>query len=80
MDLEAAIRELRTVDPETLVPEVSTQALDGLKFTACLPQDLAKRVLQMRMSDVPAERKVLEEPVRFVTAVEARDSVGKDAR
>lgn len=41
---------------------------------------IALRVLQMRMSDVPAVRKVLEEPVRFVTAVEARDSVGKDAR
>jgi len=32
------------------------------------------------MSDVPAVRKVLDEPVRFVTAVEVRDSVGKDAR
>jgi len=66
MELEAAIRELRATPPETLLPEVSAKALEGLKFSACLPGELAIRVLQMRMTDFPAVRNVLAEPARFV--------------
>jgi ATP-dependent Lhr-like helicase len=74
VELEAAIRKLRQVSPETLLPEVSFKALEGLKFTACLPEELARRVLQVRMTDVPAVGKVLAEPVRFVNLGEGSSS------
>jgi ATP-dependent helicase Lhr and Lhr-like helicase len=66
VDIEAAVRALRDVSAETLWPEVSAKALEGLKFSACLPPDLATRVLQTRMTDFPGIRKVLSEPVRFI--------------
>ena len=60
------LQELRAVAAEELLPEVSDKAVDGLKFNACLPPSLARRVLQMRMTDFPAARRVLEEPVVVV--------------
>jgi ATP-dependent helicase Lhr and Lhr-like helicase len=65
--LEGLLRELRDVPAETLLPQVSDDAVDGLKFTACLPKELARQVLQMRMMDVPAVERVQAEPVGFVT-------------
>jgi ATP-dependent helicase Lhr and Lhr-like helicase len=69
-EVESAIRELRGTPPETLRPEVSDKALDGLKFTACLPEGLARQVMQMRMTDVRGSEAVLGEPVRFVTNIQ----------
>jgi ATP-dependent Lhr-like helicase len=65
--LEGLLHELREVPPETMLPQVSDDALDGLKFTACLPKDQARSVLQMRMMDVPSVRRVQLEPVRYVS-------------
>ena len=64
--VEVALRELRSTSAETLVPEVSDRALEGLKFTACLPEGLARRVLQRRMMDVAGVEKILAEPARLV--------------
>ena len=61
-----AIHAIRALDAETLVPEVTTKALEGLKFSACLPPELASRVLQRRMADSDAVRRVLAEPARLV--------------
>jgi ATP-dependent helicase Lhr and Lhr-like helicase len=67
-ELEGLLRELRDVPAEALLPQVSDDdALDGLKFTACLPKELARQVLQMRMMDVPAVERVQAEPVGFVS-------------
>jgi ATP-dependent helicase Lhr and Lhr-like helicase len=65
--VETALRGLRSVPAEDLVPDVSVKATEGLKFNACLPMDLATRVLQMRTADYPAVRRVVAEPVRFIT-------------
>ncbi|MBA2558138.1 MAG: ATP-dependent helicase, partial [Chloroflexi bacterium] len=65
-EVEAAIRAMREMPAEAFVPEVSATALEGLKFTACLPEELARRVLQMRMMDVAGVERVLGEPVRWV--------------
>lgn len=73
-DLEAALRGLRSTPAETLVPDVSAKAIEGLKFNACLPMDLATRVLQMRTTDEPAVRRVLAESVRFVTSAPGKPS------
>ena len=61
-----AIHAIRALDAETFVPEVTAKALEGLKFSACLPPELASRVLQRRMADGDAVRRVLAEPVRLV--------------
>jgi hypothetical protein len=62
----SAIHTIRALDAETLVPEVTTKALEGLKFSACLPPELATRVLQRRMADSDAVRRVLSQPVQLV--------------
>jgi ATP-dependent Lhr-like helicase len=45
---------------------VSDEAIRELKFSACLPQDLARRALELRLADAHAIRRTLAEPVRFV--------------
>lgn len=47
-------------------PEVSLEALEGLKFSAALPFDIAARVLAARMSDPVAAANVVEAPIRVV--------------
>nr|WP_291980663.1 DEAD/DEAH box helicase [Luteitalea sp.] len=61
-----AIHAIRATDAETLVPDVAKKALEGLKFSACLPADLATRVLQQRMADVDGVKRILAEPVTLV--------------
>jgi ATP-dependent Lhr-like helicase len=63
-----AIHAIRALDAETFVPEVTQKALEGLKFSACLPPELASRVLQRRMTDSDAVRRVLAEPAQLVAA------------
>ncbi|SCL29753.1 ATP-dependent helicase Lhr and Lhr-like helicase [Micromonospora nigra] len=49
------------------LPEVNDRALAGLKFSAALPERLARATLAARLADLPAAAAVLDEPVRFVT-------------
>jgi ATP-dependent Lhr-like helicase len=49
-----------------ITPPVSEQALDGLKFSECLPPELATRVVQARFSDAGGVAEVLERPMRIV--------------
>ena len=51
-----AIEELGTRDPGTLLPTVSPEALEGMKFSDCLPPALAVHVLGMRNRDPMAVR------------------------
>jgi len=56
---------------EELVPvdvHSALQTVNGLKFSECLPLDLAINMLQHRMQDKAATRQLLNEPVRFVVA------------
>ncbi|WP_233604436.1 DEAD/DEAH box helicase [Micromonospora sp. HM5-17] len=48
------------------LPDVDEDALSGLKFTAALPQRLARATLAARLADLPAAIQVLREPTRFV--------------
>ncbi|MGE3841407.1 MAG: DEAD/DEAH box helicase [Vicinamibacterales bacterium] len=66
--LEALLHALREVPQETLLPEGSDQAIQGLKFNACLPPALATMVLQLRMSDPKALGAVVGQRLRFVVA------------
>jgi ATP-dependent Lhr-like helicase len=65
-DIEGHIAELRRADPGSLLPGINADAIMGLKFSDCLPRDLAHRMLQVRATDVGGLRTVLSETVRFV--------------
>ena len=59
--------EMRCADVTGFTTPVSDKTIDDLKFSVCLPRHLAKKELELRMSDPAAIREVLEAPVRFVT-------------
>ncbi|MEV6602414.1 DEAD/DEAH box helicase [Actinoplanes sp. NPDC051346] len=65
----AAWREL-TVDASArlCLPEVSRKALDGLKFSAALPERLAMATLAARLANLTGAEQVLAESSRFVVA------------
>jgi ATP-dependent Lhr-like helicase len=47
---------------------VSEETVDKLKFSVCLPRDLAVRMLETRLTDHEAVRRVLCEPVHSVSS------------
>jgi ATP-dependent Lhr-like helicase len=63
---EDQIRRLSDVPPGQIMPQADEQALDGLKFSECLPRELAIHVVQTRLSDVEGVAAILERPVRIV--------------
>jgi ATP-dependent Lhr-like helicase len=65
-DLHARIRQLRPEDLVDALP-VPDDAIDALKFSACLPRGMAQRILRRRLADVTGARQVLVEPIRAVT-------------
>jgi len=66
-DLDRAIRALREADPASLQPPVSDDAIRELKFSECLPTNLARRTLANRSRDVDGLRSVLRQPLSFVS-------------
>ena len=50
-DLERALDELAAGDPALLRTPVEDEAIDKLKFSACLPRDLATEELEERLTD-----------------------------
>jgi ATP-dependent Lhr-like helicase len=62
---------LHAVAADTIAVElpVSDDAIDGLKFSTCVPKDLARRMLERRLHDARAVRTVLAEPLRLVGVV-----------
>jgi ATP-dependent Lhr-like helicase len=64
--VEHQIQGLREAHPGGLEPPVDEQAVDGLKFSECLPLMLATRVVQSRLSDSRSVGEVLLQPVRVV--------------
>ncbi len=66
-DLVALVQELGQRDPSSMTPVIEEDALEGLKFSACLPRELGLAVLAARMQDVPATREVLSQPMRIIS-------------
>ena len=64
--LDAAVRQIREQDPAGMLPSIDPAAIDGLKFSHCLPGELAVQMLEQRLQDRDAIRQVLNERVRFV--------------
>lgn len=65
-DLRARLRQLRAEDLAGAL-YIPDEAVEGLKFSVCLPAWLAQRTLRSRLADVSGVRQVLAEPVRLVT-------------
>jgi ATP-dependent helicase Lhr and Lhr-like helicase len=65
-DVQRAITEIRQQDVAEMRPAIDEAAVDGLKFSECLPAELAIEMLQRRLQDAHATRQVLEQQVRFL--------------
>ncbi|QDU98795.1 DEAD/DEAH box helicase [Lignipirellula cremea] len=65
-DVESAIEAIRQCDVAEMRPAVDEAAIEGLKFSECLPVDLAKEMLERRLQESETTRRVLEENTRFV--------------
>jgi ATP-dependent Lhr-like helicase len=56
-------------EPPVLGPRKHLErAIEGLKFSVCLPPDLAEEMLRRRTADAPAVEAVLSEGIRHITA------------
>ncbi len=65
--IERAVRELASRDPSSMAPAVEEAALEGLKFSQCLPKELALATLASRLRDSAGVRAVLSQPMRVVS-------------
>jgi ATP-dependent Lhr-like helicase len=67
--VEEAVRQLPEMEVPAMGPEIEEAALEGLKFSRCLPKELAMATLASRLRDEPAIRAVLGQPMRVVRGV-----------
>jgi ATP-dependent Lhr-like helicase len=65
-DAENAIEELRTRPVGDIVPTIDEDVISALKFSECLPVELAVSMLEHRLQDVPAMSHLINLPTRFV--------------
>jgi ATP-dependent Lhr-like helicase len=66
-ELDNAFRAVRSLPIEGLVPVIEPAAVDGLKFSECLPTQLALQELQSRTRDPVGVCAVLHQRIRFVS-------------
>jgi ATP-dependent Lhr-like helicase len=64
--VEEAIHELSYLSAPAIQPAIDESALDGLKFAECLPEELAGRVIRLRLTDEEATRDTLMRPTRIM--------------
>jgi ATP-dependent Lhr-like helicase len=62
-----AVADLRQLAPAAIAPRVNEDAVDGLKFSACLPNDLAVGVVRDRLADDRGVALAVGRPTRVVT-------------
>lgn len=66
-EVTAAVRELGARDPSSMTPLVAEDALEGLKFSQCLPKELAMATLASRLRDTSGIRQLFSQPLRIVS-------------
>jgi ATP-dependent Lhr-like helicase len=66
-EIEQAIRSLQQRNADELLPSVDDRALQSLKFSECLPQALAIKILRRRLHDPIGIRHALAAMPRFVS-------------
>ena len=52
---------------------IDEDAIEGLKFSECLPVHLAIEMLEQRLSDTDSTRKTLEQDERYVSGTTQSD-------
>ena len=65
-ELTSVLEAVRNLEPTQLRPVVDERAVEGLKFSECLPEAVALQVVEERLADVDAVARVVTEPVRAV--------------
>jgi ATP-dependent Lhr-like helicase len=65
-EAERAIAAVRAMPPTAILPDVDPAAVDGLKFSQCLPPGMAADVLRQRLADATAIAAALTDPVHCV--------------
>jgi ATP-dependent helicase Lhr and Lhr-like helicase len=58
------------IQSPSFVPPIIQEAIDGLKFSACLPETILQHQLGRRTNDLGATMTVLEEPVNSVVRLD----------
>jgi ATP-dependent Lhr-like helicase len=66
-ELRNALGELRNKNVEEMRPNVDDRAMEGLKFSACLPVATARTMLESRLRDSEAVRETLALTLRGVS-------------
>jgi ATP-dependent Lhr-like helicase len=66
-EVSGLIDGLRELDPSQIVPAVSEDAVEGLKFSECLPGDLAVETVRGRLLDAEGVAEVIRGAVRVVS-------------
>jgi ATP-dependent Lhr-like helicase len=64
--LETTREALRIHPPQSVPPAQVAKAIEGLKFSACLPTPLAQTMLQTRLADPEAVSEVLRRPLQVL--------------
>jgi ATP-dependent Lhr-like helicase len=67
-DVEQAIGEIRQRDVADMRPAVDEAAVDGLKFSECLPVEFAIEMLERRLTDIAGTSHVLSSDVKYILA------------
>lgn len=65
-DIKTAVSTVVRQNADDMYPAVEEEALEGLKFSECLPAELAIQMLAHRLQDRNATRELLQQPVRYV--------------
>ena len=60
------LASFEAADVSKMTAAVDEHAIEGLKFSECLPRDLALDMLRTRLCDHPSVQYTLRQPVRFV--------------
>jgi ATP-dependent Lhr-like helicase len=67
--VESAVRELGPRDPSSMTPYIDEMAIEGLKFSSCLPKAVATVTLASRLRDTPAISTVLAQRLRHFRGI-----------
>jgi ATP-dependent Lhr-like helicase len=65
-DLDARLQKVRSQDREEFGLPISEEAIDQLKFSSCLPHEMALAMLESRLMDRRALDACLRQPVKYV--------------
>jgi ATP-dependent Lhr-like helicase len=69
-EFDEALASLSRLPDDDFLSDIDADAVNALKFSDCLPREMATRMLQRRSSDLPAIRAVLAEPPRRIVTAE----------